>query len=55
MWQTKIWKFKTLDQRPLARQKFDAFITKHGHKIQWHEIFVNNAYGIEYRPLRIIG
>lgn len=43
MWQVKTFKTK---------QAMQKFIAK--HKIQWHEIFVNNAYGIEYRPLRII-
>lgn len=46
MWTIKT--FKTLDA---MRQ----FIDRNGHRIQWHEIFVNNAYGIEYRKLRVIG
>lgn len=43
MWQTKVFKTKE------AMQKF---LDKNGHKIQWQEIFVNNAYGIMYRKLR---
>jgi hypothetical protein len=43
MWQTK--EFKT-------RQAMEKFISS--HKIQYHEIFINNAYGIEYRFLKII-
>ena len=45
MWQIKIFKTK---------QKMMAFIEKYGDKIQWDEIFVDNAYGIEYRKLRRI-
>jgi len=28
------------------------FVIKNHGKIQWHEIFMNNKYGIEYRKLR---
>jgi hypothetical protein len=30
----------------------EKFIAKNDGKIQWVEIFVNNAYGIEYKKLR---
>lgn len=43
MWQTKI--FKTSE----AKEKW---LAKNGHKIQYHEIAVNNAYGVEYKKLR---
>ena len=43
MWTTKT--FKT-------RAAMQKWIDKYGARIQWHEIFINNAYGIEYRPLR---
>ena len=46
MWKTKTFKTKAA---------MEAFIAKNDEKIQWHEIFVNNAYGIEYRKLRWIG
>lgn len=42
MWITKTFKTK---------EAMTKFIAKHGHKIQWEEIFVNNAYGIIYRKL----
>jgi hypothetical protein len=45
MWNTKIFKSKDTMQQWLARND---------SKIQWVEIFVNNAYGVEYRKLRII-
>ena len=44
-WQLK--KFKT-------RQEMEAFIAKYSN-IQWREVFVNNAYAIEFRELRQIG
>ncbi len=45
MWQIK--KFKT-------RQELDSWIVKNKHKIQFVEVFIHNAYGVEYRPLRRI-
>ena len=42
MWITKVFKTK------VAMEKF---INKNAGKIQWVEIFINNAYGIEYRKL----
>ena len=41
-WKTKI--FKT------NQEKLD-WIEKNDHKTQWEEIFVNNAYGVQYRKL----
>jgi hypothetical protein len=46
MWQTRI--FKTLEA-------LNKWVEANDHKCQWHQIFVNNAYGVEYRKLRIIG
>lgn len=46
MWKVKV--FKT-------REKMQQWLDKHEGKIQWEEIFVNNAYAVEYRPLRWIG
>jgi len=43
MWKTKIFKTKST---------MEKFLCKHEGKIQWVEIFVNNAYGIEWRKLR---
>lgn len=45
MWETKIFK---------NREKMQAWIDRHSHKYQWNEIFINNAYGVEYKPLRVI-
>ena len=42
MWITK--QFKT-------REAMNKFIEKRNGKIQWVEVFINNAYGIEYRKL----
>lgn len=46
MWQIKT--FKT-------REAQLAWIERNEHRVQWHEIVVNNAYGVEYRKLRVIG
>jgi hypothetical protein len=35
-----------------TKQTMEKFLEKNGHKIQWREVFINNAYGIEYRKLR---
>jgi len=43
MWMTKISK---------TRDKFGKWVKAHSHKYQWQEIFVNNAYGVEYRKPR---
>ena len=45
MWEVKV--FKT-------REAMIRFIERNEHRIQWHEIFVNNAYAVQYRKLRII-
>jgi len=45
MWQVKT--FKT-------RDAMLSWLERHP-SIQWHEVFVNNAYGVEWRPLRRIG
>ena len=42
MWRIK--EFKT-------REEMLNFIGKNGNKMQWHEIFINNKYGIEYKRL----
>lgn len=45
-----MWKIKLFT----TREKMQAWLDKHSHRIQWYEIFVNNAYAIEYRKLRRI-
>lgn len=46
MWQIKTFKTKN---------EMRNWIDKNRGKFQIVEIFVNNAYGIEYRKLRMIG
>lgn len=46
MWTVKI--FKTKEAQ-------DKWVKRNGHRYQIQEIFVNNAYGLEVRKLRIIG
>ncbi len=45
MWQTKI--FET-------REAMNKWLAKHESRIQWEEVYINNAYGLTYRPLRIV-
>lgn len=37
-----------------TRKTMNDFILKKHGKIQWHEVFVNNRYAIEYKDLIII-
>jgi hypothetical protein len=37
-----------------TRESMNKFIARNMGKIQWHELFINNSYAIEYRKLRII-
>ena len=45
MWQIKTFK---------SKEKMKRFIEVYGHRMQWHEIFINNGYGIEYIMLTVI-
>jgi hypothetical protein len=45
MWQTKTFKTK---------EEMQAWLEKREGRIQYQEIFVNNAYGVQWRPLRIV-
>ena len=45
MWNTKVFKTK---------QAMTAWLSRNDSKVQWVEIFVNNAYGVEYRKLRVV-
>ncbi len=45
MWQIKTFKSKAAMQN---------WLNKNTNKVQFVEIFINNAYGIEYRKLRTI-
>jgi hypothetical protein len=46
MWITKM--FKTKDAK-------DKWILRNKHRYQIQEVFVNNAYALDVRKLRIIG
>lgn len=43
-----MWNIKTFK----TRESMNRFTAKHGYKLQWNEIFINNGYAIEYRKLR---
>jgi hypothetical protein len=45
MWQTKT--FKT-------REAMEKWLKKREGRIQYTQIFINNGYGVEWRPLKII-
>jgi hypothetical protein len=45
MWKTKVFRTKSA---------FDSWMTKNSKRYQITVIFINNGYGVEYRPLRII-
>lgn len=45
MWNTKIFKNK---------EAMTEWLVRNDSKIQWVEIFVNNAYGVEYRKRHVI-
>jgi hypothetical protein len=45
MWETKLFKTK---------EAMATWVAKNDRTHQWQEIFVNNAFGIEYRKLRVI-
>lgn len=42
------WKIKTFK----TYESMIHWIDKNKNKIQYHEIFINNLYGIEFRKLR---
>jgi hypothetical protein len=45
------WQIKTFQ----SRENMKKFLDRKAHKIQWHEVFINNVPGaIEYRDLKII-
>lgn len=44
-WKTK--EFKTA-------QAMRDWLAKNEHKVQWRPVFINNAWGLEYKPLRKI-
>lgn len=42
-----VWRIKEFK----TREEMLKFIGKNEHKMQWHEIFINNKYAIEYKRL----
>lgn len=50
----KTFKFKTLRDQVAARQAQKAWIEANRDRYEWREVYVNNAYAVEYRPHRII-
>lgn len=51
MWRTKIWKFKDEASAIAARARMEAWLDRNRHRVQYEEIFIDNAYGIQYRKL----
>ena len=45
MWSIKIFKTK---------KEYNLWVNANSKRYQITEIFVNNAYGVEYRPLKVI-
>lgn len=44
MWGVKIKEFKT-------QKQLDNFFNKNKHKYLMQEVFINNSFGVEYKPL----
>ena len=42
------WSIKTFR----TKEAMERFTTN--NRIQWHEIFINNGYAVEYRKMRVI-
>jgi hypothetical protein len=51
MWKTKVWKFRTIEGANEARVKMAAWLERRAGRIQYEEIFVDNAYAVQYREL----
>jgi len=45
-----MWKIKEFK----SRDAFQKFWDEHKNKYQMKEVFINNRYGIEYKPLKKI-
>lgn len=43
----RFWKTKTFKTRALM----DAWVEKNKHKYQMSEVFINNGFGMDYKPL----
>lgn len=45
-----MWKTKTFT----TRHAMQEWIDKYDHIYDWHEIFVNNGFGVEFKKFRIV-
>ncbi len=45
-----MWDIKTFK----TRESMGAWVAKNGNKYQWEQIFINNGYGVTFKPLRVI-
>lgn len=43
----RYWKTKTFK----TREEFNKFVTKNKNKYQMEEVFINNGFAVDYRPL----
>ena len=50
-WKIKTWKFSTIEEVEETHKQMTAWIKKWSRKYQIREIFVNNAWAVEYRLL----
>lgn len=55
MWKIKTWEFTDEQSRVKARNDFSKWILQNSKNYEIHQIFVNMAYGIEYRRYRQVG
>jgi hypothetical protein len=46
----KVWESKTFK----TRESLQKWIDRNSHKYQWHELFVQNGYGVEFKKLRLV-
>lgn len=51
MWKTKLFRFTNPENARLARARFEAWIERNRDRIEYEEIFVDDAYVIQYRKL----
>lgn len=56
MWTVKVFRFRTLDAAGMAAaaERRDAWIAKHQHTHRIREIVVNNAYGLDVCPIKVV-
>lgn len=52
MWKTRVFRFRSVAGMARARERFAQWVQVHEGRVEWRELFVNNAYAVEYRKLR---